>query len=196
MTNKLLRWLFLITAAVFCQTGCQTGKPIKRMSNDGFMYAMIYDYDNSPVTGVTVWLDGKKTVDSDIQGRFILEKMKKGEYSVKLAKKGYEAFEEVFHYDPLQVLYFKIINASQLLALAETALDNAEFAKAESYLNRALLIDPNRTDILFLKSVNYYLQGRNAEAADTLENIIKSGSADPSISQLLEIIREVQDHEG
>jgi tetratricopeptide (TPR) repeat protein len=197
MIRKLARSLFLALVAVaLCQTGCKTVKPIKRLSNEGFMYAMIYDYDNSPVTGVTVWLNGKKIVDSDIQGRFILEKMKKGEYGVKLTKKGYETLEEVFYYDPLQVLYFKIINASQLLAQAETALDNAEFVNAEKYLDRALLLEPNRPDILFLKSVSYYLQDKSAEAASILENLIKSGSADPSISRLLEKIRNEQEDEG
>jgi hypothetical protein len=197
MIRKLSRWLFLaLVAAALCQTGCKTVKPIKRLSNEGFMYAMIYDYDNSPVTGVTVWLNGKKIVDSDIQGRFILEKMKKGEYSVKLTKKGYETFEEVFHYDPLQVLYFKIINVSQLLVQAEMVLDNAEFANTEKYLDRALLLEPNRPDILFLKSVNYYLWGKKAPAADILENLIKSGDTDPSISRLLEKIREEKEDEG
>jgi len=156
------------------------------------MYAMIYDYENIPVSGVVVYINGKKKVDSDIQGRFILDKMKKGEYRVKLTKKGYETLEETFRYDPLQVLYFKIINAQQLLVLAETALDNAEYTSAENYLNRALLLDPNRPDTLFLNSIACYLQGKNAEAAEILENMIISGYNAPSISQLLEKIRQTQ----
>jgi len=159
------------------------------------MYAMIYDNENTPVTGVTVYLNGKFIVESDIQGRFILERLKNGVYSVKLVKKGYEIIEETFKYDPMQVLYFKMINASQLLVMAETALDNNEFADAENLLNRALLLEPNRPDILFLKSITCFLQKRNKEAVEILESLIKSGSTDPSVSQLLEKITQVQNEE-
>ncbi|MDR2943314.1 MAG: hypothetical protein LBV17_12070 [Treponema sp.] len=188
ITYKLLGCFLSISLLV----SCQTGKPIKRLSNEGFMYAMIYDYENSPVPGVTVYLNKIKIADSDIQGRFVLEKAKKGEHKIKLTKKGYETLEEVFRYDPMQVLYFKMINTSQLLVLAETALDNNEFDNAENYINRALLLEPGRPDILFLKSIVFFLQSKDTEAAGILENLIKSGNTDPSISQLLEKIRQKQ----
>jgi len=188
----MIKRTFGIFLVITLLISCQTGKPIKRLSDESMMYAMIYDYENIPVSGVAVSINGKKMVDSDIQGRFILDVMKKGEYRVKLTKKGYETFEESFQYDPMQVLYFKIINAQQLLFLAETALDNAEYAIAENYLNRALLLEPNRPDIFFLKSIVCYFQGKNAEAAAILENMIISGNNDPSISQLLEKIRQIQ----
>jgi hypothetical protein len=191
ITNKLLGCLL----GILLLASCQSGKPIKRLSNEGFMYAMIYDYENSPVPGVTVYLNKRKIVDSDIQGRFILEKAKKGEYKIRLTKKGYETLEESFQYDPMQVLYFKMINTSQLLVLTETALDNNEFANAENYINRALLLEPGRSDILFLKSIIWFLQSKDAEAAGILENLIKSGNTDPSISQLLEKIRQKQTSE-
>jgi hypothetical protein len=192
--NTLIGCLLLgaLLSTVLLQTSCQSGKSIKRLSDEGFMYAMIYDYENSPVTGVSASLNGKKIADSDIQGRFILEKVKKGEYKIKLTKKGYEPIEEDFHFDPLQVLYFKMINASQLLVLAETALDNAEFASAENYINRALLLEPVRPDILFLKSIMHFMQAQYAETAIILENLIMSGNTDPSISQLLEKVRQMQ----
>jgi tetratricopeptide (TPR) repeat protein len=186
----------LLLLLLFLFTSCQNAKPIKRLSNEGFLYAMIYDNENTPVSGVAVYLNGKLIVESDIQGRFVLEKMKKAVYSVKLTKKGYETLEENFKYDPMQVLYFKMINASQLLVMAETALDNSEFADAENHLDRALLLEPNRPDILFLKSITCFLQKRNKEAVEILEGLIKSGSTDPSVSQLLEKITLIQKEEG
>jgi tetratricopeptide (TPR) repeat protein len=166
------------------------------LTNEGIMYGMIYDFDNTPVSAVTVYINDKKVADSDIQGRFILEKViKKDEYRIMLTKRGYEPLEEVFTYDPMQVLYFKMINSSQLLALAETALDSAEFGRAESYLNRALLIEPSRSDILFLKSIVFYLQNQHDEASTILEGLIRSGSTDPSVSRLLEMIRRAQEPE-
>ena len=187
MANKLFGYVLLgLTLIVSCK-----GTPIP-LTNEGIMYGMIYDFDNTPVSAVTVYINDKKVVDSDIQGRFILDNMEKGEYSIKLTKRGYETLEEQFYYEPLYVLYFKMINTSQLAAFAETAPDNGEFNAAENYINRALVIEPNRPDILFLKSITYYLQARNDEAAEILENLIKSGNNNPSISQLLEIIRRTQ----
>lgn len=196
-TAKKLIGCFLVALVVLLLASCRTGRPIKRLSSEGFMYAMIYDHDNSPVAGVAVHIDGKKIVDSDIQGRFILEKVtKKDEYRITLTKRGYEPLDEAFTYDPMQVLYFKMINSPQLIALAEAAMDGAEHASAEGYLDRALLIEPGRPDALFLKSISCFLQGRNDDAAAILEGLIRSGSADPSVSRLLEAIRRAQGPEG
>jgi len=187
MINKLLSCVILgITLLVSCK-----GTPVS-LTNEGIMYAMIYDFDNTPVSAVTVYINDKRVADSDIQGRFILDRMEKGEYSIRLTKRGYETLEEQFYYEPLYVLYFKMISTSQLVAFAETALDKGEFNAAENYINRALVIEPNRPDILFLKSITYYLQARNDEAVEILENLIMSGSNAPPISQLLERIRQLQ----
>lgn len=186
--HKKLLYILLLGIALLIS--CQSNKSINRISDEGIMYAMIYDFDNTPVSGVAVYIDEKKVADSDIQGRFILDNMKKGEYSVRLSKRGYETFEENFNFDPLQVLYFKMINTAQLTALAEEMLDNREFAAAENYINRALQLEPMRPDILFLKSIACYLQGKNEEAVEILESLAKSNSNNPSILQLLEKIRQ------
>jgi len=178
--------LLVITLIISCK-----GTPVS-LTNEGIMYAMIYDFDNTPVSAVTVYLNDKRAADSDIQGRFLMDGMEKGNYSIKLEKRGYETFEGNFYFEPLKVLYFKIINTSQLVALAETALDNGELSIAEGYINRALVIEPNRHDILFLKSIAFYLQARNEEAAVILENLIISGNNESSISELLKRIRQSQ----
>jgi tetratricopeptide (TPR) repeat protein len=189
MKNKLLT-VFLLGLSIL--PSCQSARSIKRITEEGFMYAMIYDHDNTQVSGVTVFINGRKIVDSDIQGRFVLENLRVGEYLIRLEKRGYETLEETFYYDPMQVLYFKMINASQLLALAETELDNAVYINAENLLNRALLLEPNRPDIIFLQSIVYYLQARRTEAAEILESLIRAGSTDPSVFKLLEIINQAE----
>jgi tetratricopeptide (TPR) repeat protein len=189
---RMVKKIFVILFGVILFLSCQSGKPIKRLTNEGLMYAMIYDHDNTPVNAVTVYINGRKTVTSDIQGRFIMDRMRKGEYTIKLTKKGYETLEDAFSFDPLQVLYFKMISTAQLVVLAETALENAEYNIAENYINRALLLEPNQSHILFLKSIILYLQSRYIEAIVILENLIKSGNNDTAISQLMEKIRYAQ----
>jgi len=186
MTRKVF---FIIFAGIMILS-CQTGKPINRATDKAIMYGMIYDFDNTPVSGVTVFINNRKIADSDIQGRFILDNMSRNEYRIKLERRGYETLEETFLFDPLQVLYFKIINASQLIVMAETALETRDYSNAEKYIDRVLVMEPARPDTLFLKSVTYYLQGKNEEAITVLESLIRQGTAEPAVTGLLEILRQ------
>ncbi|MCL2410219.1 MAG: carboxypeptidase-like regulatory domain-containing protein [Treponema sp.] len=174
---------------------CQSGRAVRRITDEGLMFAMIYDFANTPVNAVTVYLNNRRVVESDIQGRFILENMRRGEYNIRLTKRGYETFEDTFYFDPLHVFYFRMINTSQLITFAETALDNREFGTAENFINRALVIEPNRPDILFLRSIAFHLQNRNEEAAVILENLIRAGNTERAVFQMLEIIMPTLDQQ-
>jgi tetratricopeptide (TPR) repeat protein len=187
--NEFNNFVVIVLSLVFVVVffSCQTGKPVKRMGDDGFVYAMIYDNESNPVSGVSVFLDGQKITDSDIQGRFILEKLKEGTYTIGLVKKGYESLEGNFEYVPLHVLYFKLFNAVQLLNLAENALDVKDYTEADRFLDRALTLEPDRHDFLFLKSINLYLQGKYDETRIILEKLVNSGVNDQSVNQLLEL---------
>ena len=181
----------IMIMGVLLLISCQTGKPVKRLSEDSLMYAMIYDQTGSPVSGVTVYLNDRKTADSDIQGRFMLESMKKDQYKIRLVKQGFEKLEDEFQYIPMQVLYLKMVNSAGLIELAENAMNTNDLVSAENYLNRALAVDPNRFDAIFLKSIVYYLQNRYDAAVEILEQTIKSGNADRSVFRLLNDIRLV-----
>jgi len=183
--------LFLFTATLFFS--CQNISSIRRPSDDGLMFAMIYDFDNNPVNAVTVYVNERRVAESDIQGRFILANMNRGEHAVRLTKRGYETLEGYFHFDPLLVLYFRMINTSQLVAHAEIAMDRREFMIAESYIRRAISIEPNRPDILFLKSIAYFFQHRYQEAISVLHNLIRAGNTESVIVQLIEIILQAQE---
>jgi len=139
------------------------------------MYAMIYDYDNIAVGGVLVKINGKEIVKSDVHGRFILDFKKKGEYEIELSKRGYETLIQEFEYNPMKVLYFKMITAEQLLALAEGELDRFRYKEAEKYLKRAHLLEPLRTDIIYLKSISLVLQGKYIEARRALNELREKG---------------------
>jgi tetratricopeptide (TPR) repeat protein len=165
--RKLIPLAFLTLLLI----GCRSISIPKRAINDsGMMYAMVYDYDNTPVSGASVCIDRKKYIETDLQGRFILE-FNKGEYAIQVAKQGYEIIEDKFTYDPMKVLYFKMINASQLLSQAENALDQYSYGEAEKLASRALALEPNRPDILYFQSVAYYRQGKMTEAIAILKGL-------------------------
>jgi hypothetical protein len=171
---------------VILLASCKTVSTPKRAINDsGMMYAMVYDAENTSVNGVSVYVNGKKYVESDIQGRFILELRKNTEYNIQLSKKGYEDILETFAYDPLNVLHFRMINANHLIKLAETALNEYSYVNAEKYLNRALALEPHRIDALYLKSITLYLQQKNGEAKTILEDLQSIGVREAYVTELL-----------
>jgi hypothetical protein len=143
------------------------------------MYGMVYDFDHTPLKGVLVYIDGRKTVETDIHGRFVIEFKKPGDYTVKLSKTGYEDIEQNFAYDPMNILYFNMINAAQLLALAEEALDQGVYAGTETLLDRALLLEPHRPDIQYLRGIVLFLQRRDTEARAALERLARTGFQGP-----------------
>jgi tetratricopeptide (TPR) repeat protein len=157
---------------------------------EGVMYAMVYDYDNVPISGVEVFIDNIKYTESDINGRFIIGFMLSGIYSLKLSKPGYETINEELKFNPMNVLYLKLINSKQLLTLAENSLDQQNYIQAEIFINRALLLEPNRPDILFLKSIILYLQKKYIDALELLAAIKNKGFINDSILKLYNLIEE------
>jgi tetratricopeptide (TPR) repeat protein len=181
----------LLLGFVMALASCKTISTPKRAINDpGMMYAMVYDAENTSVNGVSVYINGKKYVESDIQGRFILELKKNEEYSIQLSKKGYEDIQETFAYDPMNVLHFRMVNANHLIKLAETSLNEYSYGEAERYLNRALTLEPHRIDALYLMSITLYLQQKKAEARTILERLQSIGVNEAYVTELLAKIEE------
>jgi tetratricopeptide (TPR) repeat protein len=176
---------FLCAAFLAVIGSCKTSAPERAYRDSGLMLAMIYDYDNVPVNGAEIFIDDKKIIESDIQGRFVLEFRKPGEYTITVSKKGYEDIVQSFTFDPMDVLYLKMVNASQLLTLAEEALDQYSYPEAEDFLDRALVLEPHRPDILYLKSITLYLQNKYGESREILEYLISTGIHDEYVTGLL-----------
>jgi tetratricopeptide (TPR) repeat protein len=170
--KKIILALSLVVLLIGCRS---VSKPKRAIQDSGMMYAMIYDYENTPVYGVAVFIDKKKYTESDLQGRFVLEFKKNGKYTIRLEKSGYELIEDTFTYDPMNVLYFKMVNASQLVSQAEEAMEQYAYKGAEELINRALILEPNRPDVLYFQSIVLYYQGRKAEARVILENLQSRG---------------------
>ena len=182
--------VFFILALSISFVSCKTANQHRAYYNAGLMYAMIYDHDNNPVNSVTIYVDNKKYVEADIQGRFILDLKKNGEYLIKLTKKGFEDIDQTFQFDPMNVLYFKMINTSQLLQLAEDAMDKYHYNEAETFLKRALIIEQSRPDVLYLLTIALHLQSKTNEAKEVLETLIDLGFTDTYVIELLKKISE------
>jgi tetratricopeptide (TPR) repeat protein len=90
----------------------------------------------------------------------------------------------------MDVLYIKIINASQLARLAEDALDRRDYAEAETLLERALKLEPSRPDLLYLRSVIFYLEHDLPRSKAVLEGLLARGVGGEPIEALAALSTE------
>jgi tetratricopeptide (TPR) repeat protein len=194
LKRKVLFGYLVVITFSFLFSACNSSK-VMMASERGIMYAMIYDYENIAVGGVTVKVNGKELVKSDVQGRFILDFKKRGEYEIELIKKGYEVLRQKFEYNPMDVLYFKMITAEQLVVLAEGEMDKSSYKEAEEYLERAYKLEPLRADIMYLRSISLVLQEKYIEAKKVLEELREKGYRSKYIDLLEEKI-EKENNDG
>jgi tetratricopeptide (TPR) repeat protein len=157
------------TFFLLCLIGCKSTAIGKANRTD--MYVMVYDYENTGIQGVALYINGKKQGETDVRGRFLLDLKEKTPYTIKVVKNGYEEQEREFLYDPLYVLYFQIGNAPQFLQLAEDEVDKGFYENALGFLERSLSLEPARIDALYLKAIIYYKMGRTADAEAILSSL-------------------------
>ena len=143
---------------------------IKGIDEDGVMHAMIYDYDNNGVRGVSVYIDGSYMGESDVRGRFMFKLHDAKEHELVLQKDGWERVSDTIVFDTMLVLYYKMGNAAQLINLAEDALDAGTMDEALMLLDRALGLGGG-DDARYLKSVVLFKAGKYDEALETLSQI-------------------------
>ena len=143
---------------------------IKGIDEDGVMHAMIYDYDNNGVRGVSVYIDGSYMGESDVRGRFMFKLHDVKEHELVLQKDGWERVSDTIVFDTMLVLYYKMGNAAQLINLAEDALDAGTMDEALMLLDRALGLGGG-DDARYLKSVVLFKAGKYDEALETLSQI-------------------------
>ncbi len=139
------------------------------------MFGMLYDHENNPVKGVSVSIDGNHMGESDVLGRFTLVDLRPGEYTLTLEKAGYERIEDSFVFDPLSMLYYRMITASQLIIEAERALAGFDYPAAREMLDRALQLEPFRYDAVYLQAIAYYCEKNYENAIKMLDRLRELG---------------------
>ncbi|MDR0656351.1 MAG: hypothetical protein LBG22_08575 [Treponema sp.] len=189
--RRLSPWLCLpVLFFVLTASSCKSAAPKRTFAGEILIYGMVYDYEGSPVNGAEIFIDGKKISESDIQGRFVLELKKTGDHRVGIFKEGYESIEQTLAHDPMDILYIKVINASQLARLAEDALDRRDYAEAETLLERALKLESSRPDLLYLQSIVFYLEHDLPRSKAVLEGLLARGIGGEPIEALAALSTE------
>ncbi len=159
---------------------CQTQGPLAlKKFEQAPLNGMVYDYDSRPVSNVTVVLDEKWKIETDINGRFCFPLVEPGDYTLELEKEGYEPLELTFHFHSrTQVFYIKIISLDQLSRRIETAVSNRKWKESDTLIERALKIEPDNPIVHYLKAFLELKKGNFESAAETLLAILDSGHND------------------
>ena len=140
--------LLLVPVSLLFLLSCAT-TPEKKIDS---VYVMVYDWDNSEVMDVSVFIDDKKIGKTDIYGRLSFPCGKEKECVLRAEKDGYEKVEMKTAVRAGQLIYFKMGSGAYYAEKAEKLLDENDAEKAEKLIEKALEIE-DRKDWQYLKKV-------------------------------------------
>lgn len=139
---------YKISFIFLCFFSC-ANTPQKKIDS---IYVMVYDYYNSEVMNVTIYIDGEEVGKTDIYGRLMFPSYKYKECTVRAEKAGYEIIEMKTILSPGQLFYFRLGTAVYYAEKAEESLDKNDIDMACAMIDKALEIE-DRKDWRFLKDV-------------------------------------------
>lgn len=146
------------------------------------LFGMIYGYDNQPVSGVEISVDGKAGPESDLMGRFVFPDLPRGAHSVIATRPGYETLSVNLRFlNQTQVLYLQMYSQAQLVDLAEKSIRGREWAKAQGLLSRASAIDAKDAAYRYVVAILDYKRGKVADAVTGLQGMLDDGVTEPAV---------------
>ncbi|MBN2323959.1 MAG: carboxypeptidase-like regulatory domain-containing protein [Spirochaetes bacterium] len=146
------------------------------------LIGMLYDRENKPCAGASVFIDGIEKASTDINGRFAVPGVSRGTHTVAVKKEGYEKEEFTFEFlSRSQVVYLRVYSFDQLLDEAEAAIAERSWAEAEDLIERAKAVRRDDPVGLFLEAVLFNEQKQYHEAKERLERIIDLGYREPYV---------------
>ena len=150
-------FILVILAISISLSNCITNKAERLQDfEEAFLFGMIYDYDNQPCPGALIIVDGEEGPATDINGRFAIVSLTKGEHRIRIKKEGYEELSVIFEFiSKDQVLYLKIISYNQLLRQIEHSLERKRLKDVEELIRRAEAVTPDDPVGMYLKAVYF-----------------------------------------
>ncbi len=187
MTHRVRRSACLATAviALLCIaiSACATGA-----SSDPYafetaqLYGMIYGQDNEPVSGALLLVNGEPGPTSDLEGRFVLPDLARGDHVVSISKNGYEPTEVSFQFlNQTQVLYLRMRSIDDIIRTAEQAVRESQLDRAAELIDRALEVDPHHADARFLLAALMMRQSLFVRAEEILLSLLEDGTSAPEV---------------
>lgn len=171
----------ILLSSIAILAGCmsQNARPPQEFT-EAPLYGMVYDFDNQSCPEAIVIVDDREQARSDINGRFVVTALPRGRHRVVVRKEGYEECGMDFEFlNRTQVLYVRIISASQLMRQIEGALEERDLARARQLLDRTLSVAPGNPVARYLEAVFMMEDKHPDEAVALLLGIVDEGYREP-----------------
>ncbi len=149
------------------------------------VHGMVYDFENRPVGGYTVSLDGRRSAVSDVTGRYEFPAVPSGEYRLTGTREGYERYEHTVSVDSrTDIQYLRVASAEELLNLADAAIGEGDLESAAAYAARAEKTGSPSFLVPYYAAVIAFRSGRPGEALSLLSALESGGVRDSAVSRM------------
>ena len=153
-----------------------------REFNSSPLVGMVYDQEQKPCAAAQITVDGNAGPRTDINGRFVIDALTRGDHRIGVSKQGFEPLEVALSFvDRTQVLYLRVVSHGQLLRQAEEALGRGRFQEADGLLRRAEALDPEDPVGLYLRAVYFLRLEDIQQAIGLLQKILARGQRLPAV---------------
>lgn len=132
MKQKPLHFLALCAFCFFLAGCVSTYRPGGKTAA---LQGMVYDYDNSPVSGYRIRIDGEKQTYTDINGRFSFPDIVFGMHDIKGSGERHISFEQNCEFsDKTAILHIRIPSHEAVYVLIDSALEKRDTHEARRLL--------------------------------------------------------------
>jgi tetratricopeptide (TPR) repeat protein len=182
MKRILMSGVVALTLVLFASSCVSWREKRLREFASSPLVGMVYDLDQKPCAGALITVDGQEGPRTDINGRFVIDALRRGEHLIGVSKQGYEPLQAALSFqDRTQVLYLRVTSLGQLLREAEEALDRRRFQEADDLLRRAEALNAEDPVGMYLRAVYFLKRENTEEAIGLLEKIRAQGQKAPAI---------------
>jgi len=168
---------------------CKTTTVVDDFSSfkEAILTGMVYNSNSIPCVGAVLRVDDKKEAyTADINGRFVIPNLKRGEHLIHVSKDNHEPeLVELDFSDRRQVLYVRLTSNESLLNWAEEALDELRWDEAKDFIMRSLAVEPENAHALTLLGALYYRTGRFEDSLEQWQTLIEMGHRSPHLYLLI-----------
>lgn len=154
------------------------------------LFGMVYGPDNRPLADVAITLNDIHVSTTDIEGRFIIPSVPKGQHIMISSKEGFETIISTLIFNNrTQVVHILMLSKYNLFELMISNLREGRLDKARETADRIIKIEPEDPEFLYLFAILEYLSGEKEEALKKLEQLKRKGIDSEYINHFLDKIK-------
>jgi len=177
--QNIISLLIIITAFFI---SCSSTPRNSTSFNSAPIQGKIFDSENFPCSDVLIVIDEKIKVKSDINGRFLVSKLKKGSHDFVLLKEGFEEKRFTYNFNNRNdVLWLEMISMDQLINKIKEFFNEKKWYEAKNYIERAEKIDIKDPVLTYLTAIFDLKNGYPEKSIVNLEKLLENGFAEPVV---------------